>query len=152
MAYIYAVLHSPSYREKYREFLKVDFPRIPLPTSEEEFDKLVTIGQQLIDLHLMTNAQGWKTTTTFPVAGSQQVDIQKWEDNRVWINSKQYFGNVPETVWNFYIGGYQPAQKWLKDRKGRVLSFDEINHYLHIVHALAGTLALMQKIDGTEEG
>lgn len=146
LAYIYAVLHSPRYRERYKEFLKIDFPRIPLPTSESEFDRLAQIGQQLIDLHLMTDTQRWKCSTTFPEEGSQLIDLLKWKDNKVWINEKQYFGNVPEIVWNFFIGGYQPAQKWLKDRKGRTMSFDDIKHYLHIVHALTETIKLMQKL------
>lgn len=146
LAYIYAVLHSLSYRERYKEFLKVDFPRIPLPKTAKEFNRLTAIGQQLIDLHLMNNAQSWKCTTTFPEVGSQQVDFQKWKDGQVWINDKQYFGNVPESVWEFYIGGYQPAQKWLKDRKGRTLSFDEIKHYLHVIHALEETMKLMKEI------
>ena len=84
--------------------------------------------------------------TTFPEAGSQQVDFQEWKDGQVWINEKQYFGNVSEAVWTFFIGGYQPAQKWLKDRKGRTLSFDEIKHYLHIIHALEETMRLMKEI------
>lgn len=146
LAYIYAVLHSLSYRERYKEFLKVDFPRVPLPKTAKEFNRLTAIGQQLIDLHLMNNAQSWKCTTTFPEVGSQQVDFQKWKDGQVWINDKQYFGNVPESVWEFYIGGYQPAQKWLKDRKGRTLSFDEIKHYLHVIHALEETMKLMKEI------
>lgn len=146
LAYIYAVLHSPSYRERYKEFLKVDFPRITLPTSESEFVRLAQIGQQLIDLHMMRNTQSWKCDTTFPEPGSQQIDMLKWKDKQVWINKQQYFGNVPEEVWNFYIGGYQPAQKWLKDRKGRTLVFDDIKHYLYIIHALAETIKLMQKI------
>lgn len=146
LAYIYAVLHSPSYRERYKEFLKVDFPRIPLPTSESEFVRLAQIGQQLIDLHMMRNTQSWKCDTIFPEPGSQQIDMLKWKDKQVWINKQQYFGNVPEEVWNFYIGGYQPAQKWLKDRKGRTLVFDDIKHYLYIIHALAETIKLMQKI------
>lgn len=146
LAYIYAVLHSPRYRERYKEFLKIDFPRIPLPASEAEFDRLAQIGQQLIDLHLMTDTQRWKCSTTFPEEGSQLIDLLKWKDNKVWINEKQYFGNVPEIVWNFFIGGYQPAQKWLKDRKGRTMSFDDIKHYLHIVHALTETIKLMQKL------
>lgn len=146
LAYIYAVLHSLSYRERYKEFLKVDFPRIPLPKTAKEFNRLTAIGQQLIDLHLMNNTQSWKCTTTFPEVGSQQVDFQKWKDGQVWINDKQYFGNVPESVWEFYIGGYQPAQKWLKDRKGHILSFDEIKHYLHIIHALEETMKLMKEI------
>lgn len=146
LAYIYAVLHSPAYRERYRDFLKVDFPRIPLPASQGEFERIAAIGRQLMDLHLMRGTESWKCTTTFPEPGSQQVDLAKWKDEKVWINDCQYFGNVPEEVWNCCIGGYQPAQKWLKDRRGRTLSFDETKHYLHIVHALSGTLKLMNEI------
>ncbi len=146
LAYIYAVLHSLSYRERYREFLKTDFPRIPLPSSAAEFDRLAATGQKLIDLHLMNNAQYWKCTTTFPASGSQQVEQLERKDSQVWINQEQYFGNIPEAVWNFHIGGYQPAQKWLKDRKGRTLSFDDTKHYIHIIHALSETIRLMQQI------
>ncbi len=146
LAYVYAVLHSPAYRERYRDFLKVDFPRIPLPASHGEFERLAEIGCRLMDLHLMRGTERWKCTTTFPEPGSQQVDMAKWKEDKVWINDRQYFGNVPEEVWNCCIGGYQPAQKWLKDRRGRTLSFDETKHYLHIIHALAGTLKLMKEI------
>lgn len=146
LAYIYAVLHSPLYRDRYREFLKTDFPRIPLPSSAAEFDRLAAIGQKLIDLHLMNNAQNWKCTTTFPAGGSQLVEQLERKDSQVWINQEQYFGNIPEAVWNFHIGGYQPAQKWLKDRKGRTLSFDDTKHYIHIIHALSETIRLMQQI------
>ena len=146
LAYVYAVLHSPAYRERYRDFLKVDFPRIPLPASQGEFERLAEIGRRLMDLHLMRGTERWKCTTTFPEPGTQQVDMAKWKEDKVWINDRQYFGNVPEEVWNCCIGGYQPAQKWLKDRRGRTLSFDETKHYLHIIHALAGTLKLMKEI------
>lgn len=145
-AYIYGVLHSPSYRERYKEFLKVDFPRIPLPESVAEFARKAALGQQLIDLHLMKVTQMWKTLTTFPEAGDQKVERYEWSEGKVWINGTQYFGNVSETAWNFYIGGYQPAQKWLKDRKGHTLSFDDIKHYLFIIHALTETNRLMKEI------
>lgn len=144
--YIYGVLHSPAYRERYKEFLKIDFPRIPLPESEEEFAHKANIGHQLIDLHLMRNAHTWAIATTFPEAGNCMVDAISCKDGRVYINDNQYFGNVPEVAWNAYIGGYQPAQKWLKDRKGRTLTFDDILHYHHIIHALAETQRLMSEI------
>ncbi|MCQ2167185.1 MAG: DNA methyltransferase [Bacteroidales bacterium] len=146
LAYIYGVLYSPSYRELYMEFLKVDFPRVPLPESAAEFKRKATLGQQLIDLHLMKNTQVWKTITTFPEAGSQKVERSEWSEGKIWINSIQYFGNVPEAAWDFYIGGYQPAQKWLKDRKGYTLSFDDIKHYIFIIHALTETNRLMKEI------
>lgn len=146
LAYIYAILHSPSYRERYKEFLKVDFPRIPLPQSVEEFERFANIGQQLMELHLLKNASAWKTATQFPEAGSMQVDKPVYKDGNVWINDTQYFGNVPDIAWNAYIGGYQPAQKWLKDRKGRTLTFDDVKHYFHIIHALTETVRLMNEI------
>lgn len=146
LAYIYGVLHSPSYRETYKEFLKVDFPRIPLPESAAEFERKASLGQQLIDLHLMKDTQAWRTMTTFPEVGNQKVEKLDYSEEKVWINGSQYFGNVSETAWNLYIGGYQPAQKWLKDRKGRTLSFDDIRHYLYIIHALSETDRLMKEI------
>lgn len=151
--YIYAVLHSPAYRERYKEFLKIDFPRIPLPESEAEFVRLGELGHQLIDLHLMHNADSWPLATQFPVGGDCKVDNIKAVANKddgnsveVYINDSQFFSGVPTAAWNAYIGGYQPAQKWLKDRKGRTLSFDDIIHYCRIIYALAETQRIMTLI------
>jgi len=144
--YIYAVLHSPSYRERYKEFLKIDFPRIPYPTDWEKFRDLAEKGEELRELHLMEDLPS-KTGVTFPVAGSLQVDCYRWQDNRVYINSEQYFEGVPESAWQFFIGGYQPAQKWLKDRKGMTLSFDDVKHYGHIIYVLQQTERIMVEID-----
>ncbi len=144
--YIYAVLHSPSYRERYKEFLKIDFPRIPYPTDWERFRDLVEKGEELRQLHLMEDMPS-KTGITFPVAGSLQVDCYRWQENRVYINAEQYFDGVPESAWQFYIGGYQPAQKWLKDRKGLTLSFEDVKHYGHIIYVLQQTKRIMQEID-----
>ena len=88
-----------------------------------------------------------KTGVTFPVAGSLQVDCFRWQDNRVYINSEQYFEGVPESAWQFYIGGYQPAQKWLKDRKGMTLGFEDVKHYGRIIYVLQQTGRIMQEID-----
>ena len=144
--YIYAVLHSPSYRERYKEFLKIDFPRIPYPTDWEKFRDLAEKGEELRQLHLMEDLPS-KTGITFPVAGTLQVDCYRWEQNRVYINSDQYFEGVPESAWNFFIGGYQPAQKWLKDRKGMTLGFEDVKHYQRIIYVLQQTERLMQEID-----
>ncbi len=144
--YIYAVLHSPSYRERYKEFLKIDFPRIPYPTDWEKFRDLVELGEELRLLHLMEDLPS-KTGVTFPVAGSLQVDCYRWVNNRVYINAEQYFDCVPESAWQFYIGGYQPAQKWLKDRKGMTLSFEDVKHYGRIIYVLQQTERIMQEID-----
>ena len=146
--YIYAVLHSPGYRERYKEFLKIDFPRIPYPTDWEKFRDLVEKGEELRLLHLMEDIPS-KTGITFPVAGSLQVDCYRWQDNRVYINAEQYFEGVPESAWNFFIGGYQPAQKWLKDRKGMTLSFEDVKHYGRIIYVLQQTERIMQEIDNT---
>jgi predicted helicase len=144
--YIYAVLHSPSYRERYKEFLKIDFPRIPYPTDWEKFRDLVEKGKKLRHLHLMEDLPH-STGISFPVSGTMQVDCYRWEQNRVYINSEQYFEGVPESAWNFYIGGYQPAQKWLKDRKGITLCFEDVKHYQRIIYVLQQTERLMQEID-----
>ena len=144
--YIYAVLHSPSYRERYKEFLKIDFPRIPYPTDWEKFRDLVEKGEELRHLHLMEDLPH-STGISFPVSGTMQVDCYRWEQNRVYINSEQYFEGVPESAWNFYIGGYQPAQKWLKDRKGMTLSFEDVKHYGNIIFVLQQTERLMKDID-----
>ena len=144
--YIYGMLHSPSYRERYKEFLKIDFPRIPLPVNDNEFKRYAGYGSQLIDLHLMKNTSSWQIATTFPEAGNCEVTEIRYADERVYINKKQYFGNVSATAWNAYIGGYQPAQKWLKDRKSRALTFDDIRHYMHIIHALSEAERIMTEI------
>ena len=85
---------------------------------------------------------------SFPVVGTSQVDCYRWQDNRVYINEEQYFEGVPESAWNFYIGGYQPAQKWLKDRKGRTLNFEDVKHYQGIIYVLQQTGKIMDEIDG----
>ena len=143
--YIYGLLYHPEYRERYFEFLKVDFPRIPYPDRAVCFDSYKAIGGQLRRLHLMEE-QPERTGVTYPEVGDNSVTQQKWADDKVWINKEQYFGNVPEEVWNYYIGGYQPAQKWLKDRRNTTLSFDDITHYQRIVHALATTIALQSEL------
>ena len=144
--YIYAVLHSPSYRERYKEFLKIDFPRIPYPTDAERYHALAALGTKLRKLHLMEGLPN-QTGVSFPAAGTLQVDCYRWEQNRVYINSEQYFEGVPESAWTFYIGGYQPAQKWLKDRKGMTLSFEDVMHYQRIIYVLQQTEQIMQEID-----
>ncbi len=149
--YIYGVLHSPAYRAKYKEFLKVDFPRIPYPKDLSEFEHFRSFGNQLRELHLMHNVP--ESPVSFPNAGSMQVDYLRWEWNKddgysgnIWINDTQCFEGVPTEAWEFYIGGYQPAQKWLKDRKGRTLSFDDIEHYRKIISVLIETKVIMDKI------
>ena len=152
--YIYAVLHSPSYRETYKAFLKIDFPRVPYPTDAAQFWQLVALGGELRKTHLLESCPATSMdigsqsiNISYPIAGNNVMDKLRYEAGRVYINATQYFENVPETAWYFYIGGYQPAQKWLKDRKGRDLSFEDIQHYQKIIHALTQTDRLMREID-----
>lgn len=206
--YIYAVLHSPSYREKYKEFLKIDFPRVPYPKDKETFWQLVKLGGEIRQIHLLESGIVEQYITQYPIDGTNVVDkivfvsnkqnnqsektfyatsdddVEVIANNRddisfpqphlrnndnmlhepsmeetasflavtgkVYINETQYFNNVPEVAWNFYIGGYQPAQKWLKDRKGRKLEFEDILHYQKIIVALTETDRLMKEIDKIE--
>ena len=188
--YIYAVLHSPKYRETYKEFLKIDFPRVPFPdavgtsrdlsTIQKNFWNLVELGSEIRKLHLLEEISNKDLQTKYPVAGNNVVakptflttenfskenfskenfgkvsnfaEVKNAPEvenltGKVFINETQYFDNVPETAWNFYIGGYQPAQKWLKDRKERELSYEDILHYQKIIYALTKTDELMKKID-----
>jgi len=145
--YIYAILHSPNYREKYKEFLKIDFPRVPYPKDTKTFKKLVAFGAELRSLHLFESPKVNQFITTYPIAGSDTVEKLAYKNGKVFINAEQYFGNVPEVAWNFYIGGYQPARKWLKDRKGRALTNADIEHYQKIIVALAETNRIMKEID-----
>lgn len=145
--YIYAVLHSPAYREKYKEFLKIDFPRVPYPANTETFWQLVKLGGQLRTIHLLESPVVTDYITSYPIDGDNVVNALRYDAGRVYINQTQYFDNVPAGAWQFYIGGYQPAQKWLKDRKGRELSFEDIMHYQSIIVALHETEKLMQQID-----
>lgn len=145
--YIYGVLHTPSYRTKYKEFLKVDFPRIPYPTSKDEFGRIADIGTQLRKLHLMESVPSMPDIAQFTTSGDNLVEKPTYKEGNVFFNDTQCFSNVPEVAWDFYIGGYQPAQKWLKDRKGRNLTFDDILHYRNIIIVLLETDRLMKELD-----
>lgn len=158
--YIYAVLYSPRYRKRYVEFLKIDFPRVPYPKDQETFWKLVKLGGELREIHLLESPKIENYITTYPADGDNVItrkltknspgfELTDKENNlgKVWINDEQYFDKVPLIAWEFYIGGYQPAQKWLKDRTGRELSFDDILHYQKIIVALTETDRIMKEID-----
>lgn len=145
--YIYAVLHSPKYRETYKEFLKIDFPKVHYPTDNAKFWKLVELGSELRSIHLLESNKLNTLTIGYPISGDNIVSKLKYENEKVHINDTQYFDKVPEAAWNFYIGGYQPAQKWLKDRKNKELTYDDIIHYQKIINALYLTDKLMSQID-----
>jgi len=148
--YIYAILHSPKYREKYKEFLKIDFPRVPYPKNAVTFWQLVKLGGEIRQIHLLESPTVEKYITQYPVDGNNEVGKTRYQDGKVYINDSQYFDNVPQIAWDFYIGGYQPAQKWLKDRKERKLEFDDILHYQKIIVALTETDRIMRDINNIE--
>ncbi len=156
--YMYAIFHSPTYRERYAEFLKIDFPRLPLTSDQALFRALAEKGEELVALHLMESPKLNSLVTAFPVPDSNEVERVRYAEprsdeegnqipGRVYINKTQYFEGVEPEVWEFQIGGYQVLHKWLKDRKGRQLSFDDTWHYQKIVVALKETMRLMEEID-----
>ena len=145
--YAYAIFHSPAYRQRYAEFLKIDFPRLPLTSDKKLFAKLAAKGAELVSLHLLKAPTLDNFITSYPIASSNAVERVKYEKRKVWINDEQYFGGIPETVWEFHIGGYQVCDKWLKDRKGRMLNHDDLAHYQRVILALKETIRLMAEID-----
>jgi len=156
--YIYAILHSNIYRATYKEYLKVDFPRIPYPKDKSYFWRLVGLGDELRLLHLMELDLPEDDAGSYPVAGSNVItrriikkdwDLYDQENSfgRVWINDEQYFDKIPLSAWELYIGGYIPAQKWLKDRVGRQLHYEDIGHYKNILITLKLTIQLVSEID-----
>jgi predicted helicase len=178
--YMYAIFHSPTYRTRYAEFLKIDFPRLPLTSDRVLFFTLCKLGEELVKLHLMERTVGVSPASSYPRAakiaavqapnvkfpkkGSNEVEFVKYvppasspaplagKMPAVQINSEQYFEGVPEDVWNFHIGGYQVAHKWLKDRKGRKLSYDDIEHYGRIIVAIGETIRIMKEVDEVIKG
>jgi len=147
--YIYAVLYSPTYRKRYEEFLKIDFPRIPMPADYESFKALSNLGRELIDLHLLKHHALDETWIGFPQSDSNKVEKVYYDENtrRVYLNKEQYFEGISKAVWEYRIGAYQAMEKYLKDRKGRKLSLDEINHYMKVARAIRLTIELQEKID-----
>jgi predicted helicase len=153
--YIYAIFYCPNYRIRYAEFLKIDFPRVPLTSNNALFRQLAKYGEDLVALHLMESRKLDTLITQFEGNPNPAVDAghPKYLNGKVTINKKgDGFTGVPEEVWNFYVGGYQVCHKWLKDRKGRTLSPEDITHYQRIVVALQETIRLMQQIDAAIPG
>ncbi len=147
--YIYAVFYSNTYRTKYAEFLKTDFPRVPFTKDKRLFEKLAEYGRHLADLHLMQSPELDSPVVKFQGTGDKRVDKIKHdrEDGRVYINNDQYFEGLEENVWQYRIGGYQVCDKWLKDRKGKALSLDDIKHYCKVATVLEHTIRIQQGID-----
>ena len=160
--YAYAVLHSPGYRKRYMEFLRRDFPRLPLPDDLKVWRAIADRGSELVALHLMESPKLDNFVTTYTGPEKPEVGRVGWSDDTVWLDAGKTnareghhatkpgtigFRSVPEAVWDFQIGGYQVCHKWLKDRKGRTLSENDLAHYQRIVVALNETIRLMKEID-----
>ena len=162
LAYIYAVFHSPGYRDRYEAQFKLDFPRVPLPGSVQLFRRLAEAGHELLVLHVLESLKLNQFLTTYTGPRTPEVGRVGWSDGTVWLDAGKTnareghratkpgtigFQDVPEEVWDFQIGGYQVCHKWLKDRKGRTLSDEDVAHYQKIVVALNETIRIMAEID-----
>jgi len=149
--YIYAVLYSPSYRKRYEEFLKIDFPRIPLPEDYEKFKKLSELGKELVELHLLKHPSLGETGVGFTESGSDRVEKVYYDESseRVWINKEQYFDGISKEVWEYKIGAYQVLAKYLKDRRKekRKLSLEEIEHYMKVAKAIERTIEVQGEVE-----
>lgn len=147
--YIYAILYSAIYRQKYNEFLKIDFPRIPFTKDYRLFEEMVTLGKELVELHLLKSDRLTRLASKFPISNSGRVKKHKYKEKekKLYINDKQFFSNISSEVWNYYIGGYQVLDKWLKERQERILNDDEIIYFLRVITALSYTIELQKEID-----
>ncbi len=150
LGYIYAILHCPTYRNRYAEFLRRNFPRIPLPPSQEVFSAFAELGRKLIALHLLDteNAPELKRLTlSFPIQNSDKVTRVQYENERVWVNESQYFEPVSREVWEFRMGDHRVAERWLTERVGQSLSYSKVTTYMRIIRAIEETLKVMDAID-----
>jgi len=154
LSYVYAVLYAEIYREKYAEFLRIDFPRIPFTADRELFEAMAELGGRLVDLHLLKSDELDTPAARFEGEGENKVARTKGkgfryepDEERVYVNKGQYFAPVPLELWEYRIGGYQVLEKWLKDRKDRRLSMDEIKTYCRVVTALKVTMEIQEEID-----
>ena len=152
--YVYAILHAPVYREKYAEFLRREFPRVPFTSDREVFANIVSLGSRLTELHLLTSSELDRPTCRFDGQGNMVVARTKAQGfrydpdaERMYINKTQYFGPVPERVYEYRIGGYQVCDKWLKDRKERRLKLEDIQTYCRIVTAIGHTIRIQEQLD-----
>jgi predicted helicase len=147
--YIYAVLYSNIYRTKYAEFLRIDFPRVPFTSQYKLFQRMSELGQRLVELHLLKSKHFDRPLAQYQGKGSDKVEKLRYDETtrRVYINSQKYFEKVEKEIWEYHIGGYRVCDKWLKDRKGRTLTLDDIRHYSQIVTAIAKTIAIQKEID-----
>lgn len=144
--YVYAILHNPSYREKYMDFLKTDFPIVPYPVNNAMFKKCCSFGARLRKLHLMETDLDC-SRYDFPIEGDNIVGTYKFKNDRLYINKNQFFVGVEELEWNSHFGGYCPAQKWLKDKRGQKLAEEDIIFYMKVLATLRKNEEIMHEID-----
>ena len=149
--YIYGLLHSPAYRASFGMFLKEGYPRVPFPTDAVEFKHFSDHGEALRRLHLMEANSIGNTPFPFEGDGDGVVEKPRFEAGKIWINRNQYFDKVPVDAWEFPLAGYQPAQHWLKHRRGRTLSWQDVRQYQRVLKVLVETDLLMQRVDGDNE-
>ena len=149
--YIYGALHSPAYRSNYGMFLKEGYPRVPFPADAAEFKHFSEQGEALRRIHLMEESAIGDTPFPFEGDGDGIVVKPKFNDGKVWINRDQFFDNVPEVAWEFPLAGYQPAQHWLKHRRGRELNWQDGRQYQRVLKILVETDRLMKRVDGDED-
>lgn len=134
-------------RKRYKEFLKIGFPRIPLSKDTRSFEKLTELGKELIRIHTMTTNDSTGIDIYTPIITDRTIQKYHHENNRLYLNKVSYIENVPTEIWDMFIGGYQPVQKWLKERKGRPISDEEITSLRRIIYILRETSEIMPKID-----
>jgi len=152
--YIYAVLYSNTYRTKYAEFLKIDFPRIPFTKDYKLFNRISEYGKRLVELHLLKSPDLDPAILRLQGKGDNKVEKLKYDrkEKRLYLNQNQYFEGITEDVWQYQIGGYQVCDKWLKDRKGKRLSLEDVRHYSRIVISLLKTIKIQKSIDDVYAG
>ena len=147
--YIYAIVYSNRYRRKYAEFLKTDFPRVPFTKDYNLFLKLAEKGEELVGLHLLRSKKLGRPIAKCEGSGDLRVVKVSYDPKKeqVHISPEKYFAGVPPEVWEYHIGGYQVAEKWLKDRKGRMLSSEEVATYVNVVTAISETIRIQESLD-----
>jgi len=146
--YAYAILYSRPYIAKYSEYLKIDFPRIPITLDSQLFRRIANAGQRLIDLHLLRPKEVANPVAKLKGKGGHSVEKCNHEERRVYINEQEYFEGISAEVWGYQIGGYQVCEKWLKDRRGRLLTLEEIKHYCRTVTSISKTIEMQKALDG----
>jgi len=148
-SYIYSILYSNTYREKYLEFLKIEFPKIPFPQDYYLFNKIGSLGKELMNLHMGDKSIKSTLITKFRGNGSSVIQKVLYDEksNQIKINQEQYFENIEPILWNYFIGGYRVLEKWLKEREGRVLSSDDIKYYSKVVTSISKTIEIQKEID-----